>query len=54
MRETRAPKENYKIERDNFPTLGEIITDQIGLGDDSAAVAAANRSIQKGYEKKLY
>ena len=47
-------KENYKIERDNFPTLGEIITDQIGLGDDSAAVAAANRSIQKGYEKKLY
>ena len=47
-------KENYKIQRDNFPTLGEIITDQIGLGDDSAAVAAANRSIQKGYEKKLY
>jgi hypothetical protein len=47
-------KENYKIERDNFPTLGEIITDQIGLGDDSVAVAAANRSIQKGYEKKLY
>jgi PPOX class probable FMN-dependent enzyme len=47
-------KENYKIQRDNFPTLGEIITDQIGLGDDSVAVAAANRSIQKGYEKKLY
>jgi PPOX class probable FMN-dependent enzyme len=47
-------EDDYKIERQNFPSLGEIITDQIGLGDDSAAVSAANRSIQKGYTEKLY
>ena len=47
-------EDDYKIERKNFPSLGEIITEQIGLGDDRAAVAAADRSIEKGYTEKLY
>jgi hypothetical protein len=47
-------EDNYKIERKSFPSLGEIITDQIGLGDDRGAVAAADRSIEKGYTEKLY
>lgn len=43
--------EDYKIERQTFPSLGQIISDQIGQGDDGNA---ADRSIQKGYRNKLY
>ena len=42
---------DYRIERATFPSLGEIITDQIGRGDD---VTVADRSIQEGYRTKLY
>ena len=44
-------EDDYRIERATFPSLGEIITDQIGRGDD---VAVAERSIQEGYRTKLY
>ena len=44
-------EEDYKIERKNFPSLGKIISDQIGRGDDENK---AERSIQKGYRTKLY
>ena len=44
-------EEDYKIERKNFPSLGKIISDQIGRGDDENR---AERSIQKGYRTKLY
>ena len=44
-------EEDYKIERKNFPSLGKIISDQIGRGDDENKAA---RSIQKGYRTKLY
>jgi uncharacterized protein len=39
-----------KIERKTFPTLGKIITDQIGQGD----VAEADKSIDEAYRTKLY
>ena len=42
---------DYQIERATFPSLGEIITVQIGRGDD---VTVADRSIQEGYRTKLY
>ena len=44
-------EEDYKIERKSFPSLGKIISDQIGRGDDENK---AERSIQKGYRTKLY
>ena len=44
-------EEDYKIERKSFPSLGKIISDQIGRGDDENR---AERSIQKGYRTKLY
>ena len=44
-------EDDYKIERKNFPSLGKIISDQIGRGDDENK---AERSIQKGYRTKLY
>ena len=44
-------EEDYKIERKNYPSLGKIISDQIGRGDDENK---AERSIQKGYRTKLY
>ena len=44
-------EEDHKIERKSFPSLGKIISDQIGRGDDENK---AERSIQKGYRTKLY
>ena len=44
-------EEDYKIKRKSFPSLGKIISDQIGRGDDENK---AERSIQKGYRTKLY
>lgn len=44
-------EENYKIERKSFPSLGKIISDQIGRGDDENR---AEKSIQEGYRTKLY
>jgi len=42
--------EDHKIERKSFPTLGKIITDQIGAGD----AAEADRGIDESYRTKLY
>jgi len=44
-------EEDYKIERKSFPSLGKIISDQIGRGDDENR---AEKSIQEGYRTKLY
>ena len=44
-------EEDYKIERKSFPSLGKIISDQIGRGDDENR---AEKSIQEGYQTKLY
>jgi len=44
-------EEDYKIERNSFPSLGKIISDQIGRGDDENR---AEKSIQEGYRTKLY
>ena len=44
-------EEDYKIERKSFPSLGKIISDQIGRGDDENR---AEKSIQAGYRTKLY
>lgn len=44
-------EEDYKIERKSFPSLGKIISDQIGRGDDENR---AEKSIQAGYQTKLY
>lgn len=44
-------EEEYKIERKSFPSLGKIISDQIGRGDDENR---AEKSIQEGYRTKLY
>ena len=43
--------DDYKIERKSFPSLGQIIADQIGRSEDGDA---ADRSIQEGYRDKLY
>jgi PPOX class probable FMN-dependent enzyme len=42
--------DDHKIERKTFPSLGQIITDQIGYGDAEAADA----SIEEAYRTKLY
>ena len=44
-------EEDYRIERESFPSLGKIISDQIGRGDDENR---AEKSIQEGYRTKLY
>ena len=44
-------EEDYRIERKSFPSLGKIISDQIGRGDDENR---AEKSIQEGYRTKLY
>ena len=44
-------EEDYKIKRKSFPSLGKIISDQIGRGDDENR---AEKSIQEGYRTKLY
>ena len=43
--------DDYRIERTSFPTLGQIITDQIGAGGDGEQ---AERGIQEAYRTKLY
>ena len=43
--------DTHKIARKTFPSLGQIITDQIGRGDD---VAEADKSIDESYRTKLY
>jgi PPOX class probable FMN-dependent enzyme len=42
--------DDHKIERKSFPTLGQIITDQIGSGD----AAEADKGIDEAYKTKLY
>ncbi len=42
--------DDHKIERKSFPSLGQIITDQIGSGDAVKADAA----IEEAYRTKLY
>lgn len=42
--------DDHKIERKSFPTLGQIITDQIGSGD----AAEADKGIEDAYRTKLY
>jgi PPOX class probable FMN-dependent enzyme len=42
--------DDHKIERKSFPSLGQIITDQIGSGD----AAEADKGIEDAYRTKLY
>ncbi|MDG2284228.1 MAG: pyridoxamine 5'-phosphate oxidase family protein [Alphaproteobacteria bacterium] len=42
--------DEHRIERQSFPTLGQIITDQAGRGD----VKKAEERIDEGYRTKLY
>ena len=42
--------DEHKIERKSFPSLGQIITEQMGGGD----VEAADRGIEEGCRTKLY
>ena len=42
--------DEHRIERKSFPSLGQIITEQMGGGD----VEAADRGIEEGYRTKLY
>jgi uncharacterized protein len=43
-------RDEHKIERKSFPTLGQIITDQAGRGD----VRDADQRIEEAYRTKLY
>lgn len=43
--------DDHRIERKSFPSLGQIITDQIGRGGDGEE---ADRGIQEAYRTKLY
>ncbi|MBH69629.1 MAG: pyridoxamine 5'-phosphate oxidase [Rhodospirillaceae bacterium] len=43
--------DNYKIERKSFPSLGQIIADQMGRSEEGNA---ADQSIKEGYRDKLY
>jgi PPOX class probable FMN-dependent enzyme len=42
--------DEHRIERNSFPSLGQIITEQMGGGD----AEAADRGIEEGYRTKLY
>jgi PPOX class probable FMN-dependent enzyme len=48
---SRLWADDYRIERKSFPSLGQIITDQIGAGGDGEA---ADREVQDAYRAKLY
>ena len=48
---SRLWADDYRIERKSFPSLGQIITDQIGVGGDGEA---ADREVQDAYRAKLY
>ena len=48
---SRLWADDYRIERKSFPSLGQIITDQIGAGGDGEA---ADREVQDTYRAKLY
>ena len=48
---SRLWADDYRIKRKSFPSLGQIITDQIGVGGDGEA---ADREVQDAYRAKLY
>lgn len=47
---SRLWADDYKIEQNEFPSLGRILTDQIGDMD----VKETDNAIEQAYEKKLY
>ena len=51
LRRSRLWSDDYRLPRDQFPTLGKILVDQIGL---ATPVAELETMIEKAYCEKLY
>ncbi|MFM9963132.1 MAG: hypothetical protein ACKV2Q_18145 [Planctomycetaceae bacterium] len=51
LRRSRLWSDDYRLPRDQFPTLGKILVDQIGL---ATPVAELETLIETAYCEKLY